>query len=170
MIVSAYTGEAVHHLKSGRVKRFRPTGELLLVTSEGHRRGAKERAKNPIEKLGEGGLSARIFVGLSVGQEPRFSIDDVVKATIDIRKGQKELPDASFLAQRGVYTEGATGQLVTEDSVQIVVIDLVGATEPVFTKQMTDLAEKLRSRFEQESTIVEIQNKGVAQAVYSVTA
>jgi hypothetical protein len=170
MILACYTGEAVHYLKNGRVHRFKPKGEMLVCTPDGQVLGAQERKKNPVTKYGEGGLSARLFVGLSVGQESKYTLRQVVDATIEIRRKQDhQLPDATFLAQKGVYTE-QSGALVEEDSVQIIIIDIAGTPEAKFTEFMTDLGEKLRTRFEQESVIVEIQRKGVVQSVFGVHA
>jgi hypothetical protein len=170
MILHAYVGEATHHLKSGSVRRFRPKGEMLVCMPDGRMMGAEDRKRNPVEKLGECTLSARLFVGLNVGQTPRFTIKQVVDATIEIRKKQKQLPDATFLAQKGVYSESKSGQLVEEDSVQIIIIDVMGTPEDKFTEYMTQLGEELRRRFEQESVIVEVQRRGVVQSVYSVYA
>jgi hypothetical protein len=169
LILSCYTGEAIHHLKNGRTKRFRPKGEMLVCTPDGQVLGAQERKKNPVTKYSDGGLSARLFVGLSVGQAPKYTLRQVVDATIEVRKKQHQLPDATFLAQKGVYTEQA-GSIVEEDSVQIIIIDIAGTSEEDFTKYMTELGEELRSRFEQESVIVEIQRKGVVQSVFGVHA
>jgi len=168
MILTCYCGEATHHLKNGSARRFRPKGEMLVCTPDGQVLGTEERARNPIEKLGQGGLSARLFVGLSVGQVPRYTIRQVVDATIEIRKSQKQLPDSTFLAQKGVYTESKSGQLVEENSVQIIIIDVAGTPEPKFIEYMEQLAEGLRKRFEQESVILEVQKRGVVQAVYSI--
>jgi hypothetical protein len=168
VILHAYVGEATHHLKSGSVRRFRPKDEMLVCTPDGQVLGTESRRRNPIEKLGEGGLSARLFVGLSVGQAHRFTIRQVVDTTIEIRKKQEQLPDATFLAQKGVYTESKGGRIIEEDSVQIIIIDVMGTPEPKFTEYMEQLAEELRKRFKQESVILEVQKRGVVQAVYSV--
>nr|ASF62314.1 S-adenosylmethionine hydrolase [synthetic construct]ASF62316.1 S-adenosylmethionine hydrolase [synthetic construct] len=122
------------------------------------------------ERLGGGGFSARIFVGLNVGDKPTYTIEDVVKDTIAIRKRQGILPDASFVAQRGVYTEQRSGQLVTENSVQIIIIDLEGLSKEDFTGKVQALGKELREDFKQESVIVEIQERGIVQDVYSITA
>ena len=99
-----------------------------------------------------------------------FTIDDVVKATLEERKKQGAMPDASFIAQRGTYTsQGATG-VVVEDSVQIVIIDLSGGSREAFVEQMTTLGEALRTRFEQETVILEIQERGVVQDVFGIHA
>lgn len=169
MIISAYLGEATHHLKTGRVRCFRPQGEIFIVNAEGIGVAQKERAKlNPIERLGSGGYAARLFVGLSVGDAATFTIDDVVAETWRVRKEQNRSADASFLAQRGLY-EDKTGHTVQEQSVQIVIIDLVGLEKETFVKEMTTLAESLREKFKQETVILEIQHRGIAEDVYSVT-
>ena len=68
MILNVHCGEAVHVLKSG-TRRFRPRGELFIVTDEGQRVGAAERSAqkhakpNPITRYSGGSLSARLFVG-----------------------------------------------------------------------------------------------------------
>lgn len=170
MILHAYPGESTHHLKDGRIRRFRPKGEMFVCLPDGRTLGNKERKENPIDRISGGGYSARIFIGLNVGDKATHTIDDVVKATIAIRQSQKALPDASFLAQRGVYTEDRSGQIVVEESVQVIIIDMAGLDKEAFTKQMETLAEKLRAKFEQESVILEIQHRGVAQDVYSVRA
>jgi hypothetical protein len=169
MILACYAGEAIHPLKDGRVRRFRPKGEMLVCTPDGQVFGAKDRKKNPVTRYSEGGLSARLFVGLNVGESPKYTLRQVVDATIEIRKKQHQLPDATFLAQKGVYTEHG-GTLVEEDSVQIIIIDIASTPEAEFTRFMTELGEELRTRFEQESVIVEIQRKGVVQSVFGVHA
>ena len=169
MILSTYAGEAIHSRKNGSVFRFRPHGEL-------HNHSGSVAAKHEaadVEKLGEGTLSARLFVGLSAPspsgkQVPTYSVEDVVKAVVEIRKAQGQIPDSTFMAQKGVYTESKTGQLIEEDSVQIIIIDISGASERDFTSAVQKMAEELRARFHQDSIIVEIQRRGLMIAVYSV--
>lgn len=170
MILSCYPGPAIHHLKDGRVRSFRPKGELFVCTPEGVMLGAEERKKNPVNQYSEGGLSARLFVGLNVREKPKYTLQQIVEATIEIRRKQNQRPDATFLAQKGVYTDSDTGLLVDEDSVQIIIIDIAGTPEEEFKKYMTDLAEELRTRFEQKEVIVEIQFKGVVKSVLGVVA
>ena len=174
---------ATHTLSDGTVRRFRPVGACFIIDNKGglHAGGeavmprateTRERENPIVERIGgtrEGtGLSARIFIGLSVGDTPTYTIDDVVKATVAIRKRQGSLPDASFLAQRGVYTQA--GSTVEENSVQIIIIDMQGDTKQVFTSQVVELAKELREDFKQESVIVEVQKRGVVVDVFSVTA
>jgi len=177
MVVHAHLGETVHRLSDGRVKRFRPHGPTYIIDNKGglHKGGEAVLAprKNPIVErvggTGEGtGFSARIFIGLNVGDTPTYTIDDIVKSVVAIRDRQGALPDASFLAQRGVYTQA--GKTVQENSVQIIILDLVGMTKTVFTAQVMELAKEMREDFKQESVIVEIQERGIVQDVFSIRA
>lgn len=101
MILSTYAGEAIHSRKNGSVFRFRPHGELHIHSGSV---AAKHEAAD-VEKLGEGTLSARLFVGLSAPspsgkQAPTYSVEDVVKAVVEIRKSQGQIPDSTFMAQK----------------------------------------------------------------------
>ena len=62
---------------------------------------------NPSARIGGGGFSARIFVGLNVGTRKAFDVDDVVDLVWKVRKKQKRTADASILAQKvgGITTE-----------------------------------------------------------------
>src|ERR1019366_1106407 len=122
--MSTYNASEIeHHLSGGTVRRFRPRGPSHLIRgSEAapskRRRGARE---DSVEDWGPGGLAARVFVGLNVGETPTYTVEDVVKATKAIRREQGVLPDATFIAQKGLYTEPEArgGKLIDENSVQI---------------------------------------------------
>jgi hypothetical protein len=162
MIVNAHLGEVTHKLRSGKTRRFRPTGEVYLARS-GRLASAEERRDNPVEKITGSGLSARLFVGLSVGDAPTWTLENVVDAVWTFRAG-----GASFLIQKGIYQD-AEGARVSEESVQVVILDFDSQTEEAFTQSMMKLAEHLREKFRQDSVVVEIQRKGVVTDVYSVT-
>jgi hypothetical protein len=151
---NVYAGEAQHG-----PRRFRPRGSLKC-----YHEGAQE---NPTTRLGGGGYSARIFVGLNVGQRKAYSVDDVVKIVWGVRKRQGRSGDASILAQRGIY-EDRGGKRVVEQSVQIIIIDFSGATKKGFIAEMIELAEALQKRMKQETVILEIQNKGRVVDVFSI--
>jgi hypothetical protein len=157
-----YAGEATHTVKHRR-RRFRPHGAMIV------RQDGASRAAEDVERLSSGGYSARLFVGLNIGDNPRWSVDDVADRVFEIRKAQNRSGDSSILLQRGTY-ENFAGKRVTEESVQVIIIDLAGQTKPAFVADMKDLAEKLRAALEQEVVILEIQKKGVVQDVYSATA
>jgi hypothetical protein len=167
VILNVYCGECVHVLKSGP-RRFRPNGPMMLVGSSGTSRRASEVKGNPIKQLGKGSLSARLFVGLSVGDTPKFTVDDIVKATVAIRRKENKSPDATFIAQKGTYTHDKSGKLVVEDSVQIIILDFSGK-RAAFTKDMKKLGAALRKKFEQETVILEIQDRGIVQEVWGIT-
>jgi hypothetical protein len=217
---NAYLGEVVHHLKSGRVRRFRPQGEVHTVNAKGaivtakeaaeggdwsltivHKKGRyllqdedgtvlgnygtqqeaekaktwwldvanKRLAKVRVESLPVGGLAARIFVGLNVGTETKYTIQDFMQQTLKVRRSQGKRADGSFLGQMGIY-EDTKGRTIEEPSVQIVLLDLGGEEEKVWTREMLALGGHLRRKFHQETVIVEIQQQGIARAVYSITA
>jgi len=153
-------GEATHHRPDGRVRRFKPKGKLLL-----HYDGAKP---NPVTRLSGGGLSARLFVGLNVGTRKAYNADDVVDLVWKTRKKQGKSADASILSQKGIY-EDRKGRRITEPSVQIIIIDLSGASKPDFIEEMVELAEVLVKRLKQETVILEIQRRGVVTDVFSIT-
>lgn len=162
MIVNAYLGETTYRLKTGRTRRFTPQGDVYRCR-DGRLPAAGEK-DNPVERIAGSGLSARLFVGLNVGPTPTYTVEDVVNAVWAFRKG-----GASFLVQKGIYQD-ASGGRVSEDSVQVVILDFEQTPVDTFTASMTELGVHLREKFHQDSVVVEIQNKGVVSDVYSITA
>lgn len=175
MILNVDTRQTTHTTKDGTSHSFRPTGPLYIVDDKGGLHPVTETVarelKNPIEKIPRGGMSARLFIGLNVGDKPTYTTEQVIADTIKIRKRQKVLPDASFLTQRGVYThgKGKASHLVKEDSVQIIIIDTVGTPEKTFIKQVQSLGKQLRADFKQNEVILEVQKSGVVQDVYAIS-
>ena len=157
----AYCGEATYVLANGGRKTFRPKGRLRT-----YEKGA---LKNPATRLSGGGLSARLFVGLKVGQRATYKIDDVIAIVRRVRKRQGKSADASILAQKGIY-EDRSGDLVVEPSVQVIIIDLASEKKSAFVADMKELAEELRRKLHQETVILEIQRRGIVRDVFSVTA
>jgi hypothetical protein len=126
-------------------------------------------APNAVEEIEGGNIwSARIIVGLSVGQASRYTIDDVIQLVRIKRLEQGKPPDSSFLAMRGVYTGKVGGELVTEDSVQVLLVDIWGTPQAKFRQEMIDLAEYLREQMRQELVILDLQQSGVTQKQYLV--
>jgi hypothetical protein len=152
---STYAGEAVYGSR-----RFKPKGKMIVVEE-----GAMP---NPASRLGGGGFSARIFVGLNVSTRKGYTVDDVVDLVWKVRKRQKRTADASILAQKGIY-EDFKGRRIVEPSVQIIIIDLSGESKRTFIGEMKELAEELCTKLRQETVILEIQKRGVVTDVYSVT-
>ena len=152
---NVYAGEAIHGSR-----RWKPKGKLHL-----HHTGAVE---NPAHRLGGGGFSARIFVGLNVGTKRGFTEKAVIAIVWKVRKRQKKNADSTILSQKGIY-EDSLGRRIIEPSVQVIIIDLAGTAKKAFTGEMKELAEVLRKELKQETVILEIQRKGVVSDVFSVT-
>ena len=141
---------------------FRPSGEVIEVGE------VPQLEANPVKRHAATPLTARLFVGLSVGQEKAWTIEDVITVTQEVRLRQKESPDASFLVQRGLYTD-RSNEIVREDSVQVVLFSF-GDDQATFEDQMVELAEELVDRLRQETIYVELQKAGVPYTVLEVTA
>ncbi len=154
-----FAGEATHHTGE-RIRRFRPTGRLIT-----HHKGAQP---NPVKRESGGGLSARLFVGLNVGQVKKYTPKSVVDIVWAVRKKQKKSADASILSQKGIY-EDKKGKRVVEPSVQVILIDFSGATKRAWTAEMVELAETLVTKLHQEAVILEIQRRGVVTDVFTIT-
>lgn len=140
---------------------FEPKGKVYVIGD------AEELKRNPVIERYEEQLAARLFVGLNVGKKPTWSIEDVVRITKRIRIRQTKDPSASFLAQKGIW-RGGKRQIVTEDSVQIIILDTEGKTRKVFERQMVKLAETLAGELKQDAVYVEIQKNGMTDVTLKV--
>ena len=163
-----YAGEVQHHLSDGRTRRFKPVGPMHPHKVGGkRRRGARE---DSIEDWGAAGRAARLFVGLNVGETPTYTIEQVVQATKELRRAEGAPPDATFIAQKGLYTEPPEkgAHLIEENSVQIIIFDTEGSELDVFGAKIVELARGLREKFDQDSVIVELQKAGISQKVMAV--
>jgi hypothetical protein len=163
----AHHGPVVHHLKSGKRMSWNPKGPLIVIFAPAARSG-RGASEDRVENWGEGGLTARLFVGLSVGQQPTYNINDIVTETRNFRLARKQPADASFIAQKGIYTNAATGSQVTENSVQIIIFAAPGVTMPQLREQMEELGKHLRRKFDQDQVIIELQDRGVVQQIFAV--
>lgn len=141
---------------------FRPIGTWKLI-------GA--RTNPPIGfETDDDVYAVRLFVGFNVGGTPRWALDDLVAVVKRVRAEQKRKPDASFIAQRGIYTSDANGEIVTEDGAQIIIIN---APDPiplsVFRDEMIMLAETIAREFEQELVLIDLQKNGSSIKTIGVT-
>lgn len=152
--------QAVCHLGDHTVV-FRPKGKVVCHDSKALRAEAARA-------FSKGGLSARIFMGLSVGEESTYSVEDVIDAVKRIRKKQKLSPNASIISQKGIY-EDKKHRIIVEDSVQIVIIDMDELTYKEFVKQVVALAQEMVDEFDQEEIVIEFQKKGIVKELYGVT-
>jgi hypothetical protein len=116
--------------------------------------------------------AARIFVGFNVGDEPRWTMDDLVPIVKRVRTEQVGSPDSSFLYQRGVYAHQRAGDttVADEQGAQIIILNVPDfETEPdEFESQIVQLAEIIAEQLLQETVIVEIQRAGQTLRTISV--
>ena len=153
--------------------QFRPNGPLTYHGDP----STWDRAtflKNPVlhggktEGKKKGLWSARIFVGLNVGGAPRWTPDDVVKLVLEVRVAQVGRPDASFIVQRGLYSQGP--DVIDETSVQVAIMNLPywNVSKDAFKEQMVELADRLAEELDQESVILEIQKNGLLKFSWTI--
>lgn len=110
-------------------------------------------------------LTARITVGFAIDADAFWTLDDLVKFYTRLRKAQGHGLDASFLAQRGIYTHQDGRHVVDEPGAQIVIIYTKGDLTPqAFAEEMYALADGIRHRMHQESVLLECQQGGQAYA------
>lgn len=116
-------------------------------------------------------VSARLFVGLNVGKRKAWKVEDVIKIVKRVRTDQTGNPSASFLWQKGIYQHDVSGDVITEDSVQVVILNLkfLKTSAKKFQAQMVELAETLAKKLKQESVIVEIQRGGRQVRTFGVS-
>jgi hypothetical protein len=146
-----------------RKVRFNPSGDVYSFGDHARHRMRENKA----ERQDVIPLTARLFVGLSVGEKSTYTVDDVARITKRVRTEQGELPDASFLIQRGIYTDNEN-RVIDEDSVQVIIFSFSGDAEE-FEKQMVELAEVLIDELQQETIYVEMQRGGIPYSVFKVT-
>ncbi|HEX9136820.1 MAG TPA: hypothetical protein VF905_07720 [Nitrospirota bacterium] len=147
---------------NGAWANFQPKGKIKVVGRSGFERNPEAwDSDDPM-------LSARLFVGFNVGNEPRWSIDDLAPIVARERKAQHHPVDASFLVQKGLYTSQRDGSVVYEDGAQVVLLNLTGEPERTFTREMVKLAEVIARDLEQELVVVQIQKGGVDKKTFGV--
>lgn len=142
------------------VGRFRPNGKAIIIGAEKNPSGWA--STKPI-------YAARLFVGFSVGQKPRWKIDDLIKIVTRLRKKQEKQLDSSFLAQKGIYTSKISGEVVVEDGAQVLILNLDEQKLADFEEDMIALAEGIARAMKQEEVIVEIQKSGITKKTMGVT-
>lgn len=173
----AYTGRADWTAPDGDRGSFRPIGQIVQVGDDdlldARANPALWRSRTPT-------WSARLFVGLYVGSKKKWKLDDVVRIVHELllpltaqdpRDPQRTAkPGASFLAGKGLYRMEKGNYDITEDSVQVVLIDVWGWGEGQLRENAEIIAEELAQRLRQREVFVEIQRRGVATEVISVGA
>jgi hypothetical protein len=118
-------------------------------------------------------MVARIFVGFSVMLPSgkivhKYSMDDLAPIVRRIRKKQGRDQDSTYVYQRGVYTHAVDKKVVTEEGVQVFIIDMEGLEQKEFTEEIVDLCDIITTKLEQETVVVELQMGGVVKDTFVV--
>ena len=163
MILNMSTGPRIIHFRR-RIVEFVPRGPIFWImgpTSLGRGSRGSPMRENRLDGRSSKVISARIYVGLNVGDNPKWSVSDVVSVVVSVRLRQIGSAGASILGQRGIYKESRVKKLVVEDSAQVLVMNREGVPVETFVGHMKTLANALRSRLDQDEVLLEIQDKGV---------
>lgn len=112
--------------------------------------------------------AARILVGFSVGHEPVYNMDDLIRIVRRVRDKQG-IPRTRASSTRRACTHTDGSGTVTEEGAQVVLLNLTGESREKFTEQMIELGNVIREEMQQEAVIIEIQRGGVVQEVIGVT-
>jgi hypothetical protein len=140
---------------------FNPTGKICFSNDD-------RRRFNPVEWSDEKPLCARLIVGFNVGKVATWSMEDLIALVKEVREKQGELPDSTFVYQRGMFTYSESGETTEEEGGQVIIFNF-SVTADVFQAQMVELGEIIARRFEQKSVILEIQRAGIVQMSGMVT-
>ena len=148
---------------------FQPNGKTAISG----RPAATLEANRTLWEADEPIYAGRLFVGFNVGDEERWSMDDVVRLVRRVRSAQVKDPSSTFVYQRGLYShhEGpGEGHVVDEQGAQIIILNLpeFEVSTVDFERQMVTLAEDIATELEQETVIVEIQRGGVTAKTIAV--
>lgn len=166
-IVPANTGASSWSHPSGIDGQFRPNGKLELIVDPDAARPNPSTWKSS----GNRTMAARLFVGFNVGNKPTWSMGDLVHIVRRVRAAQHQRQDASFVAQKGIYTHASPGKkakIIEEKGAQVVLIRMPGETESAFRQHTIELAEQIASSMKQAEVVLELQRGGVVQEVMGV--
>ncbi len=143
----------------GEFVTFSPNGPLVIVGDEPQRFSPNPRGS----LFNEPTRAARLLVGLYVGEAPKWTDEDLIRAVVSFLDAKKKPPEASFIVQKGTYRSEQTGGLVTEDSRQVVILDFYWPDEATFAADMEELSEYLISVLHQEKIYLDMQVGGVTK-------
>ena len=175
-VFHAATGRTDWHAPGSARGSFRPTERVIGV---GDDPDVLDARANPVRwRTRKSTWSARLIVGLSVGRKSKWKLDDVVRIVHELllpltaREPDEPLdtakPGASFLIGRGLYRHEKGNYDVTEDSIQVVLIDVWEWGQHSLRENAVFIAEELARRLQQEEVIVEIQRSGTVVEVIGV--
>jgi len=154
-----------------RTGSFHPKGKIALVYP-----AKGEQVYNPHRNpQGWGSASpvmgARMFVGFNVGSKPTWGMNDLIPIVKNVRKKQTGSADATLLYQKGIYTHKSSGETVTEDGAQIIILNLsekISLEE--FKNQLIELGEVICRELQQEEVVAEIQMGGLVKYTMGINA
>lgn len=154
---------------------FEANGKLLgyfLPNGKRHGRGPGARkivanrqrwaSEEPVQ-------SARFFVGFNVGDEPRWTMNDLVRLSAKFLERHTGSPSSSYIYQKGIY-QHEEGPIVEEDGAQVIVLNLDETPPRTFEEQMLRVGEDLAESMRQEEVIVQFQRGGLPTRTVGVGA
>lgn len=150
---------------------FHPVGKIALVYP-----GKGELVYNPHRNPQGWGseapvIGARMFVGFNVGGKPTWGMNNLIPIVKSVRKKQTGSADASLLYQKGLYTHKTSGETVTEDGAQIIILNLSDKVSiEEFKRQMVELGEVICRELQQEEVVAEIQKGGMVTYTMGINA
>lgn len=136
--------------------------------------------RNPVI-WGEGeypdSLAGHLFVGLNVGQSPRYTVRDVMRIVKRLRTEQTGVPNSTFILQKGIYKDQPSVDdpkdygVVEEDSVQVVVFreDPKIETKPSFRAHMIEIGEKICRELRQRTVILDLKQNSTTIELMGIT-
>lgn len=139
---------------------FHPNGVIQVI-------GNRRMFSNPVLETFDETFAARVIVGFNRLGKRAVTVKQLISIVREVRTEQVGNPSSSFLLQRGIY-QHRSGEIVEEPGAQVMIIDVTGATQKEFERQMVELAEVIAEELEQESVIVELQRNGITQRTLSV--
>ena len=146
--------------------RFNPQGKIGFAYPQAIRKNPHYWASN------DDMWSARVFVGFNVGNESKWTMEDLVGFVKPIRERQVGKPDMSIVYQKGIYTSERDGKSVVENSAQIVILNLPDfkTEHKEFEAQMIEMADILIDQMEQETIFINMQLNGISRKTHCVAS
>jgi hypothetical protein len=108
--------------------------------------------------------AARIIVGLSVkGRKVQYKAASVIKYVKAYCLKNNLDPSSSYVSQKGMYRHKVDNSIITENSLQVIILNLNDLSPKDFQTLMETLGERLAEEYRQETTIVEMQRNAVVK-------
>jgi hypothetical protein len=148
---------------------FEPVGKFSLAYKSGRTALNPRLNPRPSDSADKPVLSARLFFGFGAGATPTWSIKDLLPIVKRVRKEQIDATDSAICYQNGVLSHMEKDVTVTEDGVQIVILNLQEAvTNKQFEDQLVELGEAITRELKQRQIIVEMQKNGLFQTTMGI--